>query len=244
MVRREVPVLVLAGGRGTRLAEVTDLPKPLIPVRERPFVTYLLEALYRQRFTRVLMLTGYAGDLFESVLESARLSADLAFLKEIDLTFLREEQPLGTAGALRQALPHVPSTALVLNGDSYCQVDLAALERLRAGRKASFCLAAVRVPDAGDYGGLVLGPDDRVTGFAEKGTAGEAWINGGAYCLTRRFLEEALRDGPASLENDVLPGWIQRDAVWALRTGGYFRDIGTPERLARAEAEFPPPDLA
>lgn len=240
----KIPVLILAGGRGTRLSGVTDLPKALIRVAGRPFIIYLLAALHRQGFRRLFFLTGYGADIFERVLCHDAPEARPGFLDDLELRFLVEEQPLGTGGALRQALPHVEGRALVLNADSYCSLDCLELLRLLEARSALFCLAAVAVEDAGDYGSLTLDEDGLVQGFAEKGAGGPGWINAGVYALERRFLERAIPEFPCSLERDVLPRWVQGEPTPAWCVRGFFRDIGTPERLEQAQQEFPPDDLA
>jgi NDP-sugar pyrophosphorylase family protein len=249
-----IPVFILAGGRGSRLAGLTDLPKPLVPVAGRPFVAYLLGALHRQGFRRVFFLTGFGAEAFAQVLDQwvrsgdasshARLpSNERAFLTELEIRFLPEESPLGTGGALRRALVHVDSQALVLNGDSYCDSDYRELLGLLQTRSAAFSLTAVHEPDASDYGCLALDENDVVRGFEEKGRAGEGWINAGVYALERRFLEEAIPEGKSSLETEVLPAWVKQEQTPACRVHCFFRDIGTPERLAQAQREFPPRSL-
>ncbi|MCK4304425.1 MAG: NTP transferase domain-containing protein [Candidatus Eisenbacteria sp.] len=238
-----IPVLILAGGRGTRLSAVTEVPKPLIPVAGRPFVTYLLADLHQQGFRRIFLLTGYRADDFEQALRHPTSAAFPACLGELDIRFLVEATPLGTGGALRQALPHVATQALVMNGDSYCEMDyLGLFTRLKA-QSAALCLTAVCVEDVRDYGCLSLGEGDRLEGFEEKPASGRGWINAGIYGMTRRFLEHAIPPGPSSLEREILPDWITKEATPVRRASGFFRDIGTPERLQQAEVEFPPPNL-
>jgi NDP-sugar pyrophosphorylase family protein len=238
-VTDEVPVFVLAGGRGERLAGVAEGPKPLIEVGGRPFLTYLLEALARHGLRRVFLLTGHGGEAFEA------FRADLAggaagWAAGLALACLREAEPLGTGGALRGALPHVRDAALVANGDTFCPLDPRALLALHLGTGGALCLAAARVEDAADYGTLALDDDGRVRGFREKGGRGPGWVNAGVYILPRAFLE-AIPDRPVSLERELLPAWLAREPVWAYRAPHGFHDIGTPERLARARREFPPP---
>jgi NDP-sugar pyrophosphorylase family protein len=236
-----IPVLVLAGGRGERLAGRVPGPKPLAPVAGRPFIVYPLAALWQQGFRRVIFLTGHQADLFRREVLAERGRSP--FLNEMDLRFLAEREPLGTGGALAAAADLVPERALLLNGDSYCDLDLAGALDLLAACGAELCLAAVHVAEAGDYGRLVIA-GRCVRGFAEKGGSGAGWINAGVYALTRRFIAAAVPPGPCSLERDVLPGWVARQATPVVTVRGLFRDIGTPARLEAAQAEFPPPELA
>jgi D-glycero-alpha-D-manno-heptose 1-phosphate guanylyltransferase len=232
-VVREVPVFILAGGRGERLAGVTDLPKPLLEIGGRPFLGYLFDGLARAGFHRVHLLTGHRAEIFPE-----RLAREIVRHPELGVEFLREEQPLGTGGALARTLPRVERLAVVLNGDSFCALDWHAFLRFHAAQPDTLALAAVSVADARDYGALVLGEHDRLIGFREKGAEGAGWVNAGIYALPRSFLE-AIPARPASLEHEILPAWIAREPGRAYRTPAYFCDIGTPERWRKACAELP-----
>ncbi len=235
----QIPVLILAGGRGERLGAAAPGPKPLAPVAGRPFILHTLAALQAQGFRRVVFLTGHLAGEFEQGLLRARGAPDAQFLAAMDLDFRPESTPLGTGGALAAAASVVAGEALLLNGDSYCEVDFRDVLALRRAREAALCLTAVQVAEAADYGGLII-EGDRVAGFLEKGLTGARWVNAGVYALHRRFLDEALpRAVPCSLEQDVLPAWIAREATPVLATRAFFRDIGTPERLRAAQVEFP-----
>lgn len=250
----QVSVFILAGGRAERLGDLADRPKPLLEVCGRPFLVHLLAALKAQGLRRITLLTGHGSGAFEAWLRdlargvprrpapgaaAAAIPSDAELLEGLELRLLAEETPLGTGGALRRILPEMGETALVLNGDSYCEVDARELLALHRARGAALCLAAARIADASDFGRLELSAEGRVTGFLEKGAPGPAWINAGLYALDRRFLETALPPGPASLEREVLPDWVAREPSWALRAAGYFCDIGTPRRLAEARRSFP-----
>jgi D-glycero-alpha-D-manno-heptose 1-phosphate guanylyltransferase len=237
----ETPVFILAGGRAERLAGVADGPKPLLEVAGRPFLSYLLEALARDRLRRVFLLTGVGADAFDAYLDTLRRDPP-AWAAGLELACIREETPLGTGGALRGALAHASEGALLLNGDTYCSLDHRALLALHAATGDALCLAAARVADATDYGTLALAGNGMLEAFREKGAGGPGWVNAGVYVLPRGFLE-AIPPGPSSLEHDLLPAWLAREPVWGYRARG-FTDIGTPERLARARREFPPADLA
>jgi len=236
---QETPVFVLAGGRGERLAGLTAQPKPLVPLAGQPFALYLLLALGRQGFCRFTFLTGFRAERFAAALAGLAAEVQRRLGVQLELDCLAEEQPLGTGGALRRILPRIDSRALVINGDSYCEADLRALLRLQRERGDALCLVAARIEDAADYGRLQLAAGGRIVGFQEKGRPGPAWINAGLYAVPRRFLATAIPPRPASLEREILPAWVAREATWALCTERYFCDIGTPARLAAAEREFP-----
>jgi NDP-sugar pyrophosphorylase family protein len=226
---------VLAGGLGTRLRSVVaDRPKVLAPVHGRPFLAYLLGQLARAGVRSTVLLTGYLA---------GRVRDDLGTeFAGMGLAFSEEPAPLGTAGALRHALPLLTEpTVLVLNGDSYCDVDLAAFLDRHRSSGAEVSLAVTRVPDAARFGTVRLSPTGRVEQFEEKRPdAGPGWINAGVYLLKRRLLEEIPQHGAASLERDLFPRWAHAGRCHAFRVEGRFLDIGTPETFAAAEAFFAP----
>ena len=156
------------------------------------------------------------------------------------LTYSVEPAPLGTAGAVRHALPLFRSeTVLLVNGDSYCDADLAAFRRSHAEAASAFGLVLTRVADASRFGRVEVAADGRVVRFAEKEPAGPpGWINAGIYLFPRALLEGLEPTRPASLERDLLPAWVAAGRVRGFRAEGRFIDIGTPESYAAAEAFF------
>jgi NDP-sugar pyrophosphorylase family protein len=230
---------ILCGGLGTRLRPVVaDRPKPLAPVHGRPLLTYLLDQLAAARVREVVLLTGYRADKVRAALGDRYAG--------MRLVYSAEPTPLGTAGAVRLALPTLAGpTALLLNGDSYCDVDLAAFRASHRRRAADVSVVLARVPDASRFGRVEVSRDGRVRRFREKeAAAGRAWINAGVYLIERRLLE-ALRPGrPLSLERDLFPAWAAGARLFGFRCRGRFLDIGTPESFAEAGRFFRPAEAA
>jgi D-glycero-alpha-D-manno-heptose 1-phosphate guanylyltransferase len=156
------------------------------------------------------------------------------------VAYSEEPSPLGTGGALRLALPHLDApSVLLLNGDSYCGLRLAAFATAHRRRGADVSLALVRVNDAGRYGRVDAAADGRVTAFVEKeASGGPGWISAGVYLVERRLVEGILAGRPISLERDLLPVWVAQGRVFAHQATGPFLDIGTPESYGEAEAFF------
>jgi NDP-sugar pyrophosphorylase family protein len=228
----QTTALILAGGLGTRLRSVvSDLPKVLAPVRGRPFLARLLDQLDAAGVRRVVLCTGYRGELVEQAFGDRHGS--------IDIAYSRETAPLGTGGALRLALSLIESqTALALNGDSYCDGDLASFAAWHHGQRFSGSLMLTEVDDTSRYGRVALGADGRVERFEEKGMAhGRGWINAGLYLFDVSLLAAAAPDTALSLERDLLPKWIERP-FGGFRCMGKFLDIGTPESFAQTEDFF------
>lgn len=222
---------ILAGGFGTRLrAVLADRPKPLAPVRGRPFIAFLLEQLLTSGVPRAVLCTGYMGDVVQATL------GERFGLLQLDYSL--EHAALGTGGALRLALPKLDSEhVLVMNGDSFCDAHLPSFWAWHVAHDAEATILLTEVPDTGRYGQVETDSEGAVMRFREKQPGlGSGWINAGVYAL-RRSVIEAIPEGRAvSLERDVFPGLIGR-GLYAYPGGGRFLDIGTPESYEQA-ADF------
>ena len=229
---RGFTAMVLAGGLGSRLAPVVaDRPKPMALVDGEPFLARLLDQLAAAGCRRAILCTGHLGDRIER--EMGREHAG------VELVHSREAAPLGTGGALRLALPLLlDEAALVLNGDSYCDLALDAFVAWARARGGAPSLVAVHVDDAARFGRLRLATDGSVLGFEEKAGGGSGGdVNAGIYWLPRRLLALLPPNVPVSLERQVLPELVVAGLA-AFRTGEPFLDIGTPEAYGRCEAFF------
>ncbi len=227
-----VTVCILAGGRGTRLRSVvSDRPKPLAEVAGRPFVTRLLDQVAEAGFGPVVLCTGYMAPLVEETLG--------ARYRGMDLRYSPEPEALGTAGAIRLALPLIEtSRALVLNGDSFCDVDLRAQLAAHERDGAHATLALVEVADAGRYGRVRLGQGTAIERFEEKvEDAGRGLINAGVYLLERGVVEAIPQGRAVSIEREIFPAMLG-ERLRGFVTDGRFLDIGTPESLAAASDFF------
>ena len=221
--------VILAGGTGTRLRSVVaDRPKVLASVAGKPFLAHLLDQLADQGISKVVLCTGYLGNLVEEYFRDKH--------REISLVYSREDRPLGTGGAIVNALPLLSSdTVLVLNGDSYCQTDLCASLDYHREKQARATLVLVRVKDGSRYGRVNFAIDGRIEKFCEKsGSPTAGWINSGVYWFERSELAKLPQQAPLSLERDVLGAWVGR-GVYGFTQTGPFLDIGIPEDYARAE---------
>jgi len=222
-----VTPVILAGGKGTRLASVCpDSPKVIAPVDGRPFILFLIHQLAMAGFTDVVVSVGYMADRVVEALGERH--------GPLRIRYSREHEPLGTGGAVRLALELVKTDGvLVMNGDSYVEVDLPAYAAWHAGRSHDASLVLVEVPDTSRYGRVTVGEGGRVVAFEEKGRTGPGWINGGIYLFSRRYLGHVLPDGAGSLEKDTLPKVVSM-GLHSYECRGRFIDIGTPSSYAEA----------
>src|SRR5262249_23854263 len=229
----DVTAAILAGGLGTRLRSVVaDRPKPLVHVGDRAFITRLLDQLADIAISEAILLTGYRA----RQVRRARGKSHAG----MRLTYAEEPFPLGTAGALRRALPQLSGqSVLLLNGDSYCAVHLKRFYQWHCRQTAGASLVVARVSDISRFGQVQRDGGGRVISFQEKGQArGAGWINAGIYLIERSLVASLPATSPLSLECDVLPGWVERRLVWGMEYCGPFLDIGTPDSYAEADAFF------
>ncbi|SMC26308.1 D-glycero-alpha-D-manno-heptose 1-phosphate guanylyltransferase [Desulfacinum hydrothermale DSM 13146] len=230
-----LPVLVLAGGLGTRLRpEVPDRPKALARVAGEPFLGRLLRWLKAQGLERVVLCVGY---LWERIADYVGDGAPWG----LEVVLSVEETPLGTAGALKNAERYVQGPFFVLNGDTFLDVSLAALARFHEENGWLATLAVTHVEDGVSFGVVEMDSRGRLLSFNEKkGIPGRpAWINGGVYLLERRVLGAIAPGRAVSLEKEVLPGLLDHgEALGCFPARGTFLDIGTPDRYRKSQKEL------
>jgi D-glycero-alpha-D-manno-heptose 1-phosphate guanylyltransferase len=222
--------VLLVGGLGTRLRSVVpSTPKPLAAVGGKSFLDLLMRQLRNQGITNLLMCTGYLGDQVQSQFGDGRSWG-------VSIEYSQELAPLGTAGAVKLAQAYLRDAPefLVMNGDSFLEIDFDQLTRFHRERGGLASMAVLEVDNAARYGTVKMEGQGRVIGFSEKtGCEAPGIVNGGVYVFNRAVLDY-IPQGPASLERDVFPRILHR-GVYALKQQGMFIDIGTPEDYARAQ---------
>ncbi|MFN9176276.1 MAG: nucleotidyltransferase family protein [Synechocystis sp.] len=229
-----VTAVILAGGFGTRIKQqLPNLPKPLAPVADRPFLDWQLRYLAHQGFRRSLLSTGY---LAQKVADYAQ-NADIP---EMQINCVAETEPLGTAGGFLNAVQgehfkEKPSAWLVLNGDSLIVTDYQILVEIFSDEAVDGVILGVNVDDAARYGSLRYDSQGYLQQFAEK-QAGAGVINSGVYLIGDRLLADFPGNRPLSFEYDVFPALLnQGTKIKVHAVDAAFLDIGTPETLAQAD---------
>jgi len=219
--------VILAGGLGTRLRSVvSEVPKCMAPVNGKPFLQYMLEWLSRFDVSHVVFSVGYLREVIFAFIDSREWP--------FEISYAVEEEPLGTGGGIRLALTKCrEDRVIVLNGDTFFNVDLKALTFA-----APVTLALKPMRDFDRYGAVDLA-GGLVTGFHEKTACTEGLINGGVYALVRSRLDLAFYPGRFSFEKDLLEPLAAARLVAGQVQEGYFIDIGIPEDYTRAQRELP-----
>jgi mannose-1-phosphate guanylyltransferase len=228
-----VKALILAGGEGTRLRPLTyTTPKSLLPICNRPFLEHQLRLMRSHGIEDAMLLTGYLAEAFDPFVE--RMAGE-----GIRLEIVREEKPLGTAGAVRNVLDRMDGTTIVFNGDVLTDLDLSALLGSHLANRAVATLTLTPVQDASAYGLVPLDEAGRVMQFLEKPPV-EVASKGGLINAGTYVLEPSVFDGvPAgemwSFERQVFPSLVERgEPVYGFASDAYWLDIGTPERYLQA----------
>jgi D-glycero-alpha-D-manno-heptose 1-phosphate guanylyltransferase len=226
--------IILAGGFGTRLQTVvSDLPKPMAPVNGQPFLNYQLRYLKQSGIKRVIISTGYLADKINSYYGDT--------FEELAILYSHEQTPLGTGGGIKLAFDKtMEEEVLVLNGDSFFDVDIERFYNLHVGQHADISLALRRVEDASRYGTIECGEGNRVISFREKqGIAQPGLINGGVYILNKAHFfkgTEGLLN--FSIEKDFFEKQLGTLSIKGFEFNGYFIDIGVPADYNKAQDDF------
>ncbi len=228
----DLTAAILVGGQGTRLrSAVSQQPKVLAEVAGRPFLGYLLDQLAAAGIRNVVLCTGYLGEQVSAIFGDS--------YDRMRLVYSKEASPLGTAGALRLALPLFESNpVLVMNGDSFFEVNLNDFLSWHCARKADAAMLLTELPDTRRYGRVVVDDNGAVLMFDEKqSNRGSGWINAGIYFFSHRLLRTIQEKRCVSLEKEIFPTWIGR-GLYGYQSQGRFLDIGTPEAFNLARRFF------
>lgn len=224
--------IILAGGFGTRLRSVvSDVPKPMAPVQGKPFLHYVLQYLKKQGIDSVILSVGYMHE---------KITAHFGErYEEVSISYSVESQPLGTGGAIRQALRHAEGEyVLVVNGDTLFSVDVVHMQEKAKETQADVIIAGRMVEDTDRYGCMVL-DGDRIRQFSSQDIGkGPGVINGGVYLVKRDVFRWGQLVDPFSFERDFLAVCDEQVNLRCVRFADYFIDIGIPEDYRRAEDEL------
>lgn len=226
--------IILAGGFGTRLQSVVnDVPKPMAPINGEPFLNYQLDYLKYYGVKKVILSVGYLAEKIQEYYKSN--------YNELEIEYVVEHSPLGTGGGIRLALEKCSDKlVLILNGDSFFNIDLLKLECLHKMYDSEFSLALRRVSDASRYGTVKTNETNRIISFQEKkGEQKKGTINGGVYILNKKiYLTHTEEKINFSIEKDFFEKKLTKHNIKGFEFNGYFIDIGIPEDYEKAQHDF------
>jgi D-glycero-alpha-D-manno-heptose 1-phosphate guanylyltransferase len=224
--------IILAGGFGTRLRTVLpDLPKCMAPIHGRPFLEAMLHYLWGEGIEHVILSLGYRSQVIMDYIRNHHAGSEISFVVE--------EEPLGTGGAIAMALDaSADDQVFILNGDTYFNANLHALEQFHNQHHADCSMLVKPMQDASRYGTLETDAHHRVTRFREKEPGSSGLINGGVYLLNRNRFPAPTIGHRFSFEQDYLSAMVVTHRFFAQEQDCYFIDIGIPADYDRAQAEW------
>lgn len=230
--------IVVAGGFGTRVWPLTERhPKHLLPVAGVPFIVHQITKLAAAGVDHVVLATSYRAEAFEPVLGDGRRYG-------VDLSYVREPQPLGTGGALRNAAPHLRGApddpVLVLNGDALSGHDVRAQVERWSVQAADVSLHLVEVADPRAFGSVPTDENGRVLDFAEKSAhPATSQVNAGCYVFRRRLVDAIPAGRVVSVERETFPALLASGAlVLGHLDSAYWLDVGTPAAVVLASRDL------
>ena len=233
---KNIDILILAGGQGTRIRETLgDVPKLLAPIGRKTFFELLILRLKLFGARRVILSLGYLGNKVLHYLDANPPSG-------IEIITKVEPEPLGTAGSIRFIRSQITTNpVMVINGDSFFSTDLCEFVSSYRSNKLEASILCTHVDDIGRFGSLEISDDKLVKSFHEKHSekSGSGFINAGGYLFSTDMLDTISQMSGPSLEKDIFEKLPPRKLA-AFIGKGIFIDIGIPEDLKRAESLLSP----
>ena len=223
--------IILAGGKGTRLKSlVADIPKPLAPINNIPFLTLLIRYLKTQGIQRVILSVGYKWELIKNEYGNK--------FEDIDIDYSIEETPLGTGGGIAKALKIAnDQDILILNGDSFCKIDIEDFYLFHHSYPSYLSIGIKEMENFSRYGSIEIN-QDKIIAFNEKKFIEKGYINTGVYIANKDLFSNTLLGDKFSFEEEFLCPEVIKGNFYGYKTNSYFIDIGIPEDYRKAEIEL------
>jgi D-glycero-alpha-D-manno-heptose 1-phosphate guanylyltransferase len=222
--------IILAGGFGTRLKHiVSDVPKPMAPVCEKPFLKYILDYLADNGINKIIMAVGYKKDAIIKHFGNS--------YREREIIYSSEDTPLFTGGAIKKALMNCNNDhVFIINGDTFFEVNLEKMQEFHYKNNSMLTIATKEMFNFERYG-TVSTNNNRIIDFKEKRFMEHGYINGGIYYMNRNMLDD-IHITKFSFETDVMAKKVREIPMFAYLCTGYFIDIGIAEDYFKAQKDF------
>lgn len=224
--------IVLAGGLGTRLQSVvSDVPKCMAPVANKPFLSHIFDYLESHKFNHIILSLGYKSEIIIDWLKTQN--------RNFEVSYVIESKALGTGGAIRLAFSKVRSDkAIVLNGDTFFNIDNDSLFDFHLKQNAEITLALKPMTDFDRYGSVEIDNNNRILKFKEKQHLLKGLINGGVYLINKNIFDNLELSEVFSFEKEILEAKTSELEIYGLPFENYFIDIGIPSDFEKANIDF------
>lgn len=228
-----IPVVILAGGKGTRLRGVIGdkIPKPMANISGKPFLWWLLSYLEKQGVDQVYLSVGYKK---EEIIDYFHNN-----FGPIRIDYLTEKEPLGTGGAIKNACKLIAPEFLVMNGDTFSEIDIKKFLNVSRQFNADISIALADPQDSERYGTIQLDPALNITSFAEKKNKESGFVNAGIYYIKAKIAPFFPKETSFSFENDFIEMNINLIIIKGIKSVSNFIDIGIPDDFHRAQEKIP-----
>ncbi len=215
--------IIMAGGEGKRLRPLTEtLPKPLLPVANTPAIVHIIRLLKKHGITDAVITTGYLASKIESSLGNS--------CEGVNLTYKKEEEPLGTAGGVKAAMDHIgDDDFVVISGDCISETDLSSAIKVRKEKDAAVLMILSECDEPGEYGVVLTDENGDISRFCEKPSLSSTYssrINTGIYVMSPRVFDY-IPDGKSDFSSDVFPLMMKKgERISSVIDSSYWCDIG------------------
>ncbi|MCX8068899.1 MAG: nucleotidyltransferase family protein [Thermodesulfovibrionales bacterium] len=224
--------LILAGGIGSRLREIVrDVPKPMADIGGKPFLEYILSYLITQGIKRCVLAVGYNHEVIIRHFGSQ--------YKSLQIDYSIEHEPLGTGGAVVNALDRLPEEFFLFNGDTFFALELCKMYESFREATPDIMIALKKVNNSDRFGLVDIDTKGQIISFSEKSFEKEGLINGGVYIVSKESVINLHLSKTFSWEIDLLQRFYKELRLWGYIADGYFIDIGIPEDYYIAQRELP-----
>lgn len=227
--------VILVGGLGKRLRPlVADVPKPMAKIAGKPVLEYQIKFLKKEGVKDIILCTGYKSESIEDYFKDGSKFG-------VKIKYSREDVPLGTAGAVKNAENIIKSeNFFVLNGDELFQLDLNKLIELHKNKSPKATISLLKKSEKGRYGEVVINDEKKILEFKEKSvpTSDSFYVNAGFYIFNKKILDDIHKNKNMSLELETFPKLAKEKQMFGVPVEGYFTDIGVPEDYLRLKNKF------
>lgn len=220
-------VVIMAGGKGTRIAQVNaTVPKPMIPIEGKPILEYQIETLKKQGYTDIILIVGHMGNVIQKYFGDGSAFG-------VQISYIVEEQPLGTAGALYFLKDEIQNDFLLLNGDIIFDVDIQKFLEYHCNQRTVATILTHPNSHPYDSGIIIADDKNRVTNWLHKEDE-RLWyknrVNAGLHMFSPRIFESFHEAKKCDLDRDVLKPLIKEGELSVYDSPEYIKDMGTPDR--------------